>query len=141
MSFLDVLLGRKNTLRQELFASHSGDGTMNVFPQRGVRDTRYKYILNLHPERDWTTHFTKVTGIPNSHAEVWNTWVEKTKTDSATAHLVQLIVHHPDEELYDTKADPYELTNLVERPQMKPVLERLRTRLARWRQQVGDQAE
>ena len=114
---------------------------MNRFPQRGVRDTRYKYILNLHPERDWTTHFTKVTGIPNSHAEVWNTWVEKAKTDPVAAHLVNLIVHHPAEELYDTKADPNELINLVDHADMKSVLERLRKRLAQWRQQVGDQDE
>ncbi len=138
VSFEDVLLGRATACRQELFATHTGDGTMNRFPQRGVRDTRYKYILNLHPERDWTTHFTKVLGIPNSHAEVWNTWVAKAETDPATAHLVNLIVHHPAEELYDTKTDPYELTNLVSQPEMQPVLERLRTQLTQWRKQVGE---
>jgi N-sulfoglucosamine sulfohydrolase len=140
-SFRDVLLGRQNTFRQELFATHSGDGTMNMFPERAIRDTRYKYILNLHPERDWTTHFTKVAGIPNSHAEVWNTWLDKAKTDPAAAQLVNLIVHHPAEELYDTHTDHYELTNLVQRADMKPVLERLRKELARWRQQVNDQDE
>ncbi|HEY5909884.1 MAG TPA: sulfatase/phosphatase domain-containing protein, partial [Verrucomicrobiae bacterium] len=138
VSFADVLLGRATVCRRELFATHTGDGTMNLFPQRAVRDTRYKYILNLHPERDWTTHFTKVLGIPNSHAEVWNTWLTKAKTDPAAAHLVNLIVHHPVEELYDTQADPYELTNLVDQPEVKPVLERLRGRLAQWRKQVGE---
>jgi N-sulfoglucosamine sulfohydrolase len=140
-SFREVLLGRKKTFRQELYASHSGDGAMNLFPQRGVRDTCYKYILNLHPEREWTTHFTKVTGISNSHAEVWNTWLEKAETDPAAARLVNLIVHHAPEELYDTKADPYELTNLVGCAEMKGVLQRLRKRLAQWRRQVGDQEE
>jgi uncharacterized sulfatase len=140
-SFQYVLLGRQDTLRQELFATHSGDGTMNMFPQRGVRDARYKYILNLHPERDWTTHFTKVQGIPNSHAEVWNTWLEKAKTDAHAARLVNLIVHHPAEELYDTQADRYEMMNLVQQADLKPVLERMRKELAQWRQQVGDQDE
>ena len=141
MSFSDVLLGRKNAFRQELFVSHTGDGTMNMFPQRGIRDTCYKFIVNLHPERDWTTHFTKVAGIANSHAEVWNTWLEKAKTNPVAAHLVTLIVHHPAEELFNTRADPYELTNLVDHAEMKSITERLRQRLARWRQEVGDQDE
>ncbi len=138
VSFKDVLLGRTRVCRQQLFATHTGDGTMNMFPQRGLRDVRYKYILNLHPERDWTTHFTKVTGILNSHAEVWNTWLEKAKTDPPSARLVDLMVHHPAEELYDTRTDPYELTNLASRPELTPVLDRLRGRLAEWRKELGD---
>ena len=76
-------------------------------------------------------------GIPNSHAEVWNTWLEKARTDPAAERLVNLIVHHPAEEIYDTQADPYELTNAVQRADLKPVLERLRKALAEWRQQVA----
>lgn len=141
VSFLDVLLGKASSCREEIFATHSGDGVMNVFPERATRDLRYKYILNLHPEREWTTHFTKVKGIPNSHAEVWQTWIAKAKTDAAAAHLVGMIVHHPAEELYDTRNDPYELTNLAARAEDKPVLERMRERLAQWRKKSGDQDE
>ena len=64
---------------------------MNRFPQRGVRDLRYKYILNLHPERKWTTHFTLVPGIPDSHKEVWDTWIAKAETDRGAARLIDLI--------------------------------------------------
>ncbi len=72
---------------------------MNVFPQRCVRNNRYKYILNLMPDNTWTTHFTEVEGITESHAEVWNSWVEKAETDPQTAQLVYLTQHHPVEEL------------------------------------------
>lgn len=141
VSFKDVLLKKTARCREDIFASHSGDGVMNMFPERAVRDLRYKYILNLHPERDWTTHFTKVEGIPNSHAEVWNTWIEKAKTDTSAAHLVDSIVHHPAEELYDTQSDPYEMTNLVTHTELKPVLERMRGRLAQLRKESHDQDE
>lgn len=137
-SFREVLLGKAVPVREVLFASHTGDGEMNRFPQRCVRDARYKYILNLHPERTWTTHFTRVAGIPNSHKEVWDTWVEKAKTDPATARLLQAIEHHPAEELYDTTADPYELTNLAGSPEHRAVLDRLRARLKEWRAAQGD---
>lgn len=137
-SFREVLLGTARTFRQEVFAAHTGDGQMNRFPQRAVRDARYKYILNLHPERRWTTHFTLVPGIPNSHKEVWDTWVEKAARDPAAARLVRLIEQHPAEELYDTCADPCELENLAARPEFRPVLARMRTRLAQWRADVDD---
>jgi uncharacterized sulfatase len=141
VSFENVMLGKATECRQYIFATHSGDGVMNLFPERGVRDERYKYILNLHPERDWTTHFTKVQGIPDSHAQVWDTWLAQAKTNTATAHLIDLIVHPPAEELYDTQTDPFELTNLITDRALRPELHRLRRRLAQFRKQIDDHAE
>ncbi len=137
-SFKDVLLGKAAAFRDRVFAAHTGDGEMNRFPQRCVRDARYKYILNLHPDRVWTTHFTKVPGIPDSHKEVWDSWVERAKDDPAAARLVDLIERHPAEELYDTAADPWELDNLAGREDLKPVLARLREALRDWRAAQGD---
>lgn len=136
-SFREVLAGKK-TFRSEIYASHSGDGTMNMFPQRGLRDLRYKYVFNLHPERRWTTHFTQVGGIPGSHRDVYDTWTEKAKTDSAAASLVEAIERHPREELYDTLADPHELKNLAGDPAQRKTLERLRGRMVSMRRQLGD---
>ncbi len=128
----DVLLGKSTAGHDLVYASHTGDKDFNVFPQRCVRDRRYKFVLNVHPERTWTTHFTKVPGIPNSHKEVWDSWVEKAKADPAAARLLEVIEHHPAEELYDTRADPYELTNLAGRPELKAVQDRLRAKLSAW---------
>jgi len=139
-SFLEVLLGRAKTFRDYVYASHTRDGNMNVFPQRCVRDRRYKYVLNLHPENTWTTHFTKVPDIPESHKEVWDTWVEKAKTDPRVAKLVDIIQHHPAEELYDLQTDPYELTNLAARPETKPILKKMRGQLKKWMISQSDPA-
>jgi uncharacterized sulfatase len=137
-SFKDVLLGNATRARERIFASHTGDGEMNVFPQRCMRDQRYKYVLNLLPENTWTTHFTKVGGIPNSHKEIWDTWIERSQTDPAAARLVAAIEHHPAEELYDTQVDPDEFNNLAGLPAMRPVLESLRGELRRWMAAQGD---
>jgi arylsulfatase A-like enzyme len=139
-SFKNVLLGRSPRFRERIFASHTGDGEMNVFPQRCVRDERYKYVLNLRPENTWTTHFTKVPGIPNSHKEIWDTWVEKAKTDPAAARLLARIEHHPAEELYDTQADPDEFNNLAGEPGMQTILESRRRELRQWMTAQGDPA-
>jgi uncharacterized sulfatase len=137
-SFKQVLLGKATNHRQEIFASHTGDGEMNKCPQRCVRDGRFKFILNLKPETKWTSHFTLVDGIPNSHREVYDTWLEKAKTDPATATLIDRIEQHPAEELYDTITDPYEMTNLAADPAQARVLKSLREKLRLWRDAVGD---
>jgi N-sulfoglucosamine sulfohydrolase len=131
-SFADVLLGKTTKHDELIFASHTGDKDFNVFPQRCVRDRRYKFVLNWNPERTWTTHFTKVDGIPNSHKDVWDTWVTQAKTDPATAKLMNTIELHPAEELYDLQADPYELTSLHDKPELKPVMDRMRATLYGW---------
>jgi arylsulfatase A-like enzyme len=137
-SFKDVLLGKAETFRDTIFASHTGDKEFNQFPQRCVRDRRYKYVLNLYPDRKWTTHFTLVPRLPDSHKDIWDAWVEKAKTDPAAARLIETIERHPAEELYDTQTDQYELTNLAGKPEMKPVLDRLREQLRQWRAAQND---
>jgi arylsulfatase A-like enzyme len=139
-SFLNVLLGKAKTFRETIYATHTRDGNMNVFPQRCVRDRRYKYVLNLNPENVWTTHFTKVPGIPESHKEVWDTWVEKARTDQQTAKLVDTIEHHTAEELYDLQADPYELNNIAGRPEAEPILKKMRLKLKTWMISQNDPA-
>ncbi|MBM3724682.1 MAG: sulfatase [Acidobacteria bacterium] len=140
-SFLNVLLGRQKEFRREIYASHSGDREMNVFPQRALRDTRFKYILNLHPDRKWTTHFTIVEGVPESHRSVYGTWIERAKEDAGAARLVGAIERHPAEELYDTKTDPWELNNLAARPEHAARLKRFRERMTAMRAALNDPAE
>ncbi len=137
-SFLAVLKGTEESFRDTIYASHTRDGNMNVFPQRCVRDTRYKYILNLDPESTWTTHWTKVSGIRESHKEVWDTWVEKARTDPYAARIVKLNERHPREELYDTQTDPDELNNIAGNPEMRPVLLQMREQLNRWLAEQGE---
>ncbi|MBS1830126.1 MAG: sulfatase [Acidobacteria bacterium] len=140
-SFQEVLLGKKKSFRTEIYASHTGDGEMNVFPQRGLRDLRYKYVLNLHPERRWTTHFTLVGGIPGSHKDVYDTWVERARSDAKAAKLIETLERHAGEELYDTEKDPWELHNLAGQPAMAAVLEKMRARMKQFRRQIGDSDE
>ena len=45
-SFADVLRGKRTTHRDVIYTTHSGDGTMNVYPIRALRTRR----LEIHPE-------------------------------------------------------------------------------------------
>jgi hypothetical protein len=93
------------------------------------------------PERKWTTHFTLVPGIPDSHKEVWDSWLLKAKTDPAAARLIDLIENHPAEELYDTEADPHEMHNVAADPARREILERMRRELRQWREAQGDTSD
>ncbi len=140
-SFKNVLLGKELTFRDKIYGTHTRDGNMNVFPQRCVRDRRYKYILNLMPENRWSTHFTEVIGIPDSHAEVWKSWIRKAESDPQVAQLVYLMQHHPVEELYDVTRDPYEFNNLAFNLDMRPTLEKMRSDVRKWMHSQNDEGK
>ena len=68
------------------------------------------------------------------------TWTAKAKEDATAAHLVNLIERHPRWELYDTKSDPYELTNLIDHGVHDKRVKRLKAELLEWMKAQGDEA-
>jgi hypothetical protein len=52
-----------------------------------------------------------------------------------------LTQHHPVEELYDVKADPYEFNNLAFEVASRPILEKMRADVYQWMQSQGDKGE
>lgn len=72
---------------------------------------------------------------------VYQTWIEKAKTDKAAAELLQKVHHRPAEELYDLANDPYELNNLAADPDKKETLEQLRNDVVVWRAELNDNGE
>ncbi len=134
-SFLPVLRGQTNQSREMIFTTHSGDGSMNVYPMRSVRDTRWKYIQNLHPEFLYTTHIDNNAG-PNSY---WSSWEVAAKTDPLAAAIIHRYRERSAEELYDLDADPYELNNLAAQPAQAAIKANLRRELDAWMAAQGDQ--
>jgi N-sulfoglucosamine sulfohydrolase len=137
-SFAPVLSGRTNQFRSCIFSTHSGDGNMNVYPSRCVRDDRWKYILNLNPEFKFTSHVTEVAGEDGNY---WHSWVQKAQHDADAATKVRRYQERPREELYDLDSDPLEQHNLVNAPAQAGTLARLRGLLNTWMKQQGDQSK
>ncbi len=136
-SFLPVLNGKTDRHRDIIFAAHTGDGQMNQFPIRCVRTEKYKYILNLEPERIYTSHITSAE--PRDGRDYWDSWVRAAKTNRFAAERVADDQHRPKEELYDVQADPDELHNLAGDANYEKVLLSLRKRLAAWRKTQGEE--
>lgn len=136
-SFLPVLRGKAASHRERVFATHSGDGDMNRYPIRAVRGRDWKYVRNLDPSAEHHTHVDKAAG--GDGRDYWDSWAEKAKTDPAAAAVVRRYHTRPAEELYDLRADPWELKNLATDPAHAATLAGLRTELDRWMREQGDE--
>ncbi len=90
-SFLPVLLGKKKSHRDVIYATHTRDGSMNFYPMRAIRTRTHKYILNLNPERAFTSHITNVY-LPRKRGAYgfWESWMLKANSDPSAAKRVKL---------------------------------------------------
>lgn len=136
-SFLAVLRGEKRIHRDKIFLTHSGDGDMNRYPIRAVRTRQWKYIRNLDSAAEHHTHIDK--GVAVDGRDYWSSWVEKAKTDPTAAAFIRRYHTRPAEELYDLRADPWELKNLAADPARAKTLQDLRAELDAWMKAQGDE--
>ena len=138
-SFAGVLLGRTTKHRDEIFTTHSGDGKMNVYPIRSVRTEQFKYIRNLFPQYEHTTHIDRAKNADG--LKYWSTWVAAGKTDAVAAAIVKRYHERPAEELYDIVKDPGEKDNLAEKPEYTATIQMLRGKVDAWMKEQGDQGK
>jgi hypothetical protein len=105
------------------------------FPQRSVRDRRYKLIASLLQDR------------PNPTAHCYSSDT-RWKIGAATAELASASAvvrraydtwhNAPAEELYDLEKDPHEFNNLAGKPEYAAIQKRLRAELKAWQQRTND---
>ena len=134
-SFAPLLAGETDTHRNAIFATHTGDGRINQSPMRAVRTDRYKFILNLHPERKYETHISR--GVARDGRDYWDSWLAAAIDDESAKRVVTAYAHRPAEEFYDLKRDPHERRNLADSLPAS-LKKNLRVKLADWREQQGE---
>lgn len=136
-SLVALLKGETKQHRDEVFAGHTGDGTINQAPMRMIRTSRYKYIVNLAPEVLYTTHIDLAKDHDGGR-QYWDSWVTRSYETEQAAWVMWRYHNRPAEELYDVQSDPEEIRNLAGDPQYENMLEKFRAQMAGWRQQQGD---
>ncbi|BCW36108.1 hypothetical protein StoSoilA2_21640 [Arthrobacter sp. StoSoilA2] len=112
---------------------------------RTVRDERYRYVRNFHPDRSPMPHID----YPDHTA----TWAELRRLrgeearqlacgelPSLLSELQRRLVaaSKPEEELYDLEQDPHETCNLVQDPESAEALATLRRVLQTWQDRIED---
>ena len=102
---------------------------------RSARDKRFLYIRNFEPELPYAGHI-----IYRNQSNIMQEWfrlqAERKLTGPAA---LWMRANRPAEELYDTKADPYQIHDLSSDPAQRTTLERMRQAVAAWMTRIGDQ--
>lgn len=135
-SFAPILQGAKKDHRDRIFSTHSRDGKMNVYPIRSLRTREWKYILNLEPGGEHTTHIDKARA--RDGVGYFTSWEERARTDPVAKAILERYHRRPAEELYDLRSDPHEQRNLAADPAHAETLARLRAELGAWRREQGE---
>lgn len=131
-----VFLGEKAQTRQYVYAAR--DRMDETFDRiRAVRDKRFKYIRNYHPELP----YTQIIGYNelNPTMQAWRKLNDAGKL--AGAPKLFFAATKPKEELYDTQLDPDELNNLASNPKYTGTLTKMRKELDKWISETKDLGE
>jgi len=101
---------------------------------RAVRDTRYKYIRNFHPELPLyqNVDFRLQQDMMKEILQM------RDKGELNSVQMKWFVPTKPAEELYELSIDPYELNNLADDPKQKATLNRMSKEMDRWLKEAKD---
>ncbi len=129
------LLDPKTPKREYIFTARDKmDNTHDSM--RACRDKRFKYILNLMPERAYC-QLNEYKEKQYPVLALLNVMHMKGRLNEVQDRFMQ-----PDkkkEELYDLVNDPYETKNLAGNPKYADDLKRMRKAVAEWRKEISDE--
>lgn len=129
-SLIPLLDGQAKNWRTHLFTEFHTHSGHNYYPQRTVRDDRFKLIQNLMPN--------EVNPGYDFTINRFFAGLQEAIDASPVSDAYALMRKPPAFELYDLKNDPYEFRNLAANPGHVKTLNDLQARLLKWRQDTKD---
>lgn len=141
-SFSKVLSGGAPSHRKYAYALHNNVPEGPPYPIRSIFDGRFRLIRNLSPDEIYIEkHIMGTEGDGQLNNAYWASWVWDASTSSHSYQLVKRYTRRPPEELYETAADPFEMTNLSNDPAHAEVRSRLSAELDRWLKSQNDRGK
>jgi N-sulfoglucosamine sulfohydrolase len=138
-SFLGVLTGETTEHGTYAYGAHNNLPEGPAYPIRCIRMKQYSYIWNLTPDVPYIVKWIKWINENTFYGPYYfGSWETAAEEDLKAAELLQRYEQRPEEELYDLVADPWELNNLADDPNLQDVKQELRAELIRWMEQQGD---
>ena len=132
-SLLPLLRGEKPKWRQYMPTEFHLHSAHNYYPQRAIRNDRYKLIENLQPgEVDPGYEFT----VNRFFGQQVLAALPKAPKKVQVAYA--LMKRPPKYQLYDLQMDPYEFVNLAKDPAYRSAFDELSAELTRWRRVTRD---
>jgi arylsulfatase A-like enzyme len=128
------LFGPDVKKRKYIFAARDKmDDTHDAM--RAIRSAEYKLIHNLMPERAYC-QYNRYKEASYPVLALLN--IMNMKGELSPEQAAFMAAGKPEFELFDLKADPYEMKNLAEDPAYATVKEELLAELNRWREETDD---
>lgn len=134
-SFRSVLEGKTDNHKSYVYGIQTSRGIVyggEHYAVRTVFDGRYRYILNLSHEEPFQCIQMQ------EKDSIWYSWCDKATFDSFAKKQVMRYVYRPEEELYDTGNDPYEINNLAYNEDYTEIKKHLKSMLMKWMKSQGD---
>lgn len=131
-SLVPLLRGEPTGWRQFLYTEFHLHSAHNYFPQRTVRDDRFKLIHNLLPDQTNPGYDFTINRFFSDLPRVIDT------APSVVQQAYRRMRRPPEFELYDLQNDPYEFRNLADDEDHHVKLIELTSRLTEWRRLTHD---
>ena len=123
----DAFLGEQTADAPEYVSSFRGRMDERYDLSHSVHGGRYHYIRNYHPHRIYGQHLRYLWRAPSTRS--WELEYTEGRCNKAQSRFWE---RKPSEELYDTHADPSEVTNLAALPEHRERLETMRRAEEEW---------
>lgn len=136
-SFAPLLIGESQSERDYVIKTYYENSGRNRQPMRSIQSKTLGYIFNPWSGKDASGQRRNFATATDG-TRTYKTMVELAKSDSAIATRLELMDHRVPEELYDYKADPDALNNLIESPAHQRQLNELREALTKGLRQIDD---
>ncbi|MBB4037256.1 putative sulfatase [Dysgonomonas hofstadii] len=136
ISFKKALYGKTNDARKYAYGIHNNYPEGPPYPIRSIRDQKYALIWNLTPEKEY--HEKHLMKADNNVTGVWPVWKSSEASDPKAAFLINRFVHRPEFEFYDVENDPWEMTNLIDKPEHQSRIKEMKQELKKWMDEQGD---
>ena len=132
VSLLSLLREAQPSWRQHLFTEYHLHSAHNFYPQRTVRDDRYKLIQNLMPGKVNPGYaYTMKRFFPDLMDSI-------SQAAEGVRAAYERMRRPPEFELYDLRRDPHEFRDLAQEDDHQVILQKLQRELARWRRETAD---
>ena len=123
--------------RPYLVCERNVDGAHYAYPQRSIRDQRYKAIYTLVDKEDPAARTCQENG--KSHwSGAFHITKELPQAGEVTRKGYATWLHPPRWQLYDLQNDPHEWNNLADDPSHAATLKRLQQALTAWQDDTRD---
>ena len=146
-SFADLLLGRPSTARRDaVFVERERHANVRrgdlSYPIRGIRTKDFLYLRNMRPDR-WPagdpTAYWAVDDYGDVDPSPAKAYVVGQATNPDVKRYFDLsFAKRPEEELYDLRSDPHQLTNVADQRRYGETKRELRARLEKWMRNTAD---